>query len=32
MYFNMAKKTPDILTIDEQQKLLNQFNLRYITP
>lgn len=28
----MAKKIPDILTINEQEKLLNQFNLRYITP
>ena len=27
----MAKKIPDILTLDEQEKLLNQFNLRYIT-
>ena len=27
----MAKKTPDVLTLDEQEKLLNQFNLRYIT-
>lgn len=27
----MAKKIPDILTINEQEKLLNQFNLRYIT-
>ena len=28
----MAKKIPDILTLDEQERLLNQFNLRYITP
>lgn len=28
----MAKKLPDILTVAEQEKLLNQFNLRYITP
>jgi len=28
----MAKKIPDILTITEQEKLLDQFNLRYITP
>lgn len=28
----MAKKIPDILTMNEQEKLLNQFNLRYITP
>ena len=28
----MAKKIPDILTLDEQEKLLEQFNLRYITP
>lgn len=28
----MAEKTPDILTVVEQEKLLNQFNLRYITP
>ena len=28
----MAKKIPDVLTLDEQEKLLNQFNLRYITP
>lgn len=28
----MAKKIPDILTINEQEKLLDQFNLRYITP
>lgn len=27
----MAKKIPDVLTLDEQEKLLNQFNLRYIT-
>lgn len=27
----MAKKIPDVLTLDEQKKLLNQFNLRYIT-
>jgi len=29
--FKMAKKIPDVLTLDEQEKLLNQFNLRYIT-
>lgn len=28
----MVKKIPDILTIDEQESLLNEFNLRYITP
>lgn len=28
----MAKKIPDILTLDEQKRLLDQFNLRYITP
>lgn len=28
----MAKKIPDVLTLDEQEKLLDQFNLRYITP
>lgn len=28
----MARKIPDVLTIEEQEKLLNQFNLRYITP
>ncbi len=28
----MTKKIPDILTFDEQEKLLDQFNLRYITP
>lgn len=28
----MAKKIPDVLTLNEQEKLLNQFNLRYITP
>ena len=27
----MAKKIPDILTIDEQHVLLDQFNLRYIS-
>lgn len=27
----MAKKIPDILTLDEQHLLLDQFNLRYIT-
>ena len=27
----MAKKIPDVLTLDEQKRLLNQFNLRYIT-
>ena len=27
----MSKKIPDVLTLDEQEKLLNQFNLRYIT-
>jgi len=30
--FNMAKKIPDILSLDEQERLLDQFNLRYITP
>lgn len=28
----MAKKIPDVLTLEEQEKLLDQFNLRYITP
>lgn len=28
----MAKKIPDVLTIDEQERLVNQFNLRYIPP
>ena len=28
----MAKKIPDVLTLDEQERLLNQCNLRYITP
>ena len=28
----MTKKIPDILTLDEQERLLDQFNLRYITP
>jgi len=28
----MVKKIPDILTTNEQEKLLDQFNLRYITP
>ena len=28
----MTKKIPDILTEQEQENLLNQFNLRYITP
>lgn len=28
----MSFKIPDILTIEEQEKLLEQFNLRYITP
>lgn len=28
----MAKKIPDILSLDEQERLLDQFNLRYITP
>ncbi len=27
----MAKKIPDILSLDEQERLLDQFNLRYIT-
>lgn len=27
----MGRKIPDILTLDEQQQLLDQFNLRYIT-
>lgn len=30
-YF-MTRKIPDVLTHDEQERLLNQFNLRYITP
>lgn len=30
--FKMAKKIPDVLTLEEQEKLLDQFNLRYITP
>lgn len=28
----MARKIPDILTIEEQEKLIDQFNTRYITP
>lgn len=28
----MHKKIPDVLTLDEQERLLDQFNLRYITP
>jgi len=28
----MSRKIPDILTIGEQERLLSQFNLRYITP
>lgn len=28
----MSRKIPDILTIEEQERLLEQFNLRYITP
>ncbi len=28
----MTEKIPDILTVAEQEKLLNQFNLKYITP
>ncbi len=28
----MSRKIPDILTLEEQQLLLDQFNLRYITP
>ena len=28
----MTKRIPEILNKDEQEKLLNQFNLRYITP
>lgn len=28
----MGRKIPDILTLEEQEKLLKQFNLRYITP
>lgn len=28
----MSFKIPDILTAEEQEKLLDQFNLRYITP
>lgn len=28
----MSRKIPDILTIEEQGRLLDQFNLRYITP
>ncbi|MGO1818909.1 MAG: tyrosine-type recombinase/integrase [Senegalia sp. (in: firmicutes)] len=27
----MAKKIPDVLSLDEQKRLLDQFNLRYIT-
>lgn len=27
----MSRKIPDILTLDEQKQLLDQFNLRYIT-
>lgn len=29
---NHFRKIPDILTVEEQDSLLNQFNLRYITP
>ena len=28
----MARKIPDVLDYNEQQDLLNQFNLRYVTP
>ena len=28
----MANKIPNVLSLDEQERLLNQFNLRYITP
>jgi site-specific recombinase XerD len=28
----MSRKIPEVLTIEEQDRLLNQFNLRYITP
>lgn len=28
----MSRKIPDILTLEEQERLLEQFNLRYITP
>lgn len=28
----MARKIPDVLTLDEQARLLEQFNLRYVTP
>lgn len=28
----MSKKIPDILSLDEQERLLDQFNLRYMTP
>lgn len=28
----MTKKIPDVLSLDEQERLLDQFNLRYITP
>lgn len=28
----MSGKIPDILTLEEQERLLDQFNLRYITP
>lgn len=28
----MSKKIPDVLSIDEQERLLDQFNLRYMTP
>lgn len=28
----MSRKIPDILTVEEQGRLLDQFNLRYITP
>lgn len=28
----MKRKIPDILTADEQKRLLDQFNLRYVTP
>lgn len=28
----MSRKIPDVLTVEEQKRLLGQFNLRYITP
>lgn len=28
----MKRSLPDVLTLQEQERLLNQFNLRYITP